>query len=302
MITNEYSKIAKIDGSFSTPTTGIDLGVGWTINGMRNLNDKYLAIAGSSGNFNNNYLFLWDGVSSRYNYSTKMAGKYIDMKVVEGVLYVAIWVIGSGNGSPGKTVIYYLKGTQLVPVITPQISRMTQQGDKGGFVNIGNRIGLNLDSKDLLLYGKSEVGTEEFVLSNGIQFFKFSETYNGYALGGVGTSLYWYDYTSTTFNQILYKTQWIPIQNLSRIDVFYDTPPQLGTDAINLTIYGKGENIASGNSTTTLQSITPTNYLNKTRTSLDVLGFTGDKIMITLATTNSGTWRPIIRQLDLITQ
>ncbi len=309
MMSDSYSKVKKIDASFSI-LTGIDLGVGWNVRGMKNLNDKYFVIAGANGNFTNNYLFLWNGRDDRYNYAVKMPGKYIDMKVIDGVLYVAIWANGTGSGTnTGKTALYQLSGTRLVPVMIPQISSIiTSNGQKGAIFNFMNKVGLNLSSAELMIYAKTIVGTEEFVLSRDIIFNKFTETYDGYLIGtsnvvGAATgTCYWYNSQSTTYNTIAYKSQWIPLPtNAAGIDIVYDTPPQSGNDSIDVTIYGRGENIISGNSTTILNSITPTTYLNTTRTRLDLQGFTGDKIMIQLTTMNTA-WRPIIREINIITE
>jgi hypothetical protein len=318
MISNSYSKITPIDSSFTLLTaSGIDLGSGWVIKGMRNYNDKYLAIAGAQGVFDNNYLFLWDGRSSRYNYSVKMSGKFIDMKVIDGTLYVAIQELGTGSATSSKTTIYYLKGYQLVPLFTPQISPIiiqtpnnaAQSSFKMSLFNLNNRLGVMLNSTDLLLYGNSPVGKEEFVISTGFNFYKFVETSNGMLIAiapdappnAIVQIGYFYNYSSTTFNNISYKSHWIPVKNLSGIDVYYDTPPQSGTDAINVTLYGHGEDIVTGNSTQVLQSITPITILNTSRTRLDVAGFTGDLAKIELSTVNS-TWRPNIRKIELITE
>lgn len=309
MVSDSYSKVKKIDASFSI-LTGIDLGTGWTIKGMKNLNDKYLAVVGANGNFTNNFLFLWNGRDDRYNYSVKIPGKYIDMKVIDGVLYVAIWANGTGNGTnTGKTALYSLNGTRLTQIMIPQVSAITTStGQKGAIFNFMNKVGLRLDSTELMVYAKTIAGIEEFVLSRDINFNKFIETYDGYLLGtapvtGQATgTCYWYNAQSTSYHNISYKSQWIPLPtNATGLDIVYDTPPQSGSDAINVTVYGKGENIISGNSTTVLNSITASSVLNTTRTRLDLQGFTGDKIMVQLTTVNT-TWRPIIREINIITE
>lgn len=308
MITDNKRQVKKIDTSFNV-TSGIDLGIGWTINGMRNYNDKYLAIAGSTGSFNNNFLFLWNGRSDTYNYSIKMAGRFLDMKVVDGTLYVAIWVSGTGNQSgTGKTVLYCLSGTSLKEVTLPFISTI-KYGFKQGIFSMNNNVGINLNnSNSLMIYGKTPTGTAKFVQNDNLSFTKISDTYSGSIVGIVVTGGNYFLYYLPTvninsrYNTITYKSQWIPVKNLSGIDIEYDTPPQSGTDAINVTIYGRGEDIISGNSTTVLDSITPTNYLNTTRTRLDTKNFAGDKVKILLTTVNSGAWRPIIRKITLITE
>ena len=311
MITDESSKIKKIDSTWNI-TSGIDLGAGWIVNGIKNFNDKYLAIAGSNGNFVNNYLFLWNGRSSSYNYSMKIPGRFMGMKVVDSILYVAVWANGSGDSiSNGKTSIYYMSGTTLKQLFTPQISAIQSlSGNKFPLFNFNNKLGINLSSKDLIINGSSDAGKETFSFCNGINatgygFDQFTETYDGYLITytsspSAGDRKYFLDFTSSTYNSILYKSHWIPVKNLKAIDIVYDIRPQSGTDAINVTIYGDGEDIIAGTSTTVLDSITPTNYLNEKRTRLDVKGFAGDKVKIQLSTVNTGTWRPIIREINLI--
>lgn len=306
--------VRKIDVSAFTISTGIDLGTGWGVMQMRNLNNKYLAIAGgktsvggSSSGFSQNYIFLWDGISTRYNYSVKIPGQFIDMRVVDSVLYVAV------QASSGKSSVYYLAGTRLRKVFTTQLGKIagSMRPDIAcSLFDFRNFLGVKLNSAtsptySLVIYGKDDAGNVEFVHSSGRAFDQFAVGYDGdlmanlYVSGDVSV-LYWLP-PSGTYQQILYTSQWIPVKNLRAIDVYYDTPPQTGTDAINVTIYGRGENIISGSSTTVLTSITPATYLNNERTRLDVQGFAGDKLKIQLTTVNTGSWRPIIRAIVPIT-
>lgn len=293
----------------------IDLGTGWAIMSMRNYNNKYLAIAGgkatSGGSVNgytSNYLFLWDGISSRYNYSIKIPGQFIDMKVIDSVLYVAVKV------ASGKTCLYFLYNTTLRKVTTPQISTIFAGAGLGESIisplfDFKNYVGIHLDSNSdlthpLMVYGKDEMGEIEFVHSSGRFFNQICVGYDGNLFGGEyvdssTTKMYYLPTalpTNGIYQQLLYKSQWIPIKNLQAIDIYYETPPSAGTDAINITIYGQGEDILNGNSTTVLTAITPTNYLTKKRHRLDLQGFTGSQVMIKLSTINS-TWRPIIRAI-----
>ena len=303
------SKVKKLDSSFNY-TTGIDLGNGWTVNGMRNFNDKYIAIAGSLS-YSSNYLFLWDGSQDEPNYSMKMDGNYLDMIVIDGVLYVAVALNGTN-----ETAIFYLKGTQLVKLMTPQISKMGA-GDKAILFNFGSKLGINLSSTDLMVYGDSAVGKEEFVLTTGTNYTHFCITLEGYLLTiGYSDYLpYYYNITSTNYNPIKYVSQWIPVHNLSGIDVWYDTPPQTANDFIDITLDGQGEDIITGASSVHLippvagetHTLSMNTTLTNWRTRVDVQGFAGDLARITLTTTVGQTgggaddWRPIIRGLDLIT-
>lgn len=359
---SDGSKVGKMDSTVTLAgfTTGIDLGINWTVIGLKNYNDKYLAVAGvmgvptggNAGNFMRNYLFLWNGISSRYNYSVKIPGKFLDMKVIDGTLYVAVWV--NGLSSP-KTVLYYLKGTQLVPVLNPQYSPIylpQSGGSKRIIFNFLNKVGLNMNDNSLLIYNKGYAGTETFVIKGAtLQLERFSGSFNGFILATSGNSIYYYNQISTTYNSISYTSHWIPAKGLQGIDIWYDTPPQSTTDSINVILYGDGENIINGTSPTTksggnfvigntyqivsvgttdftligatantiglffkatgvgsgtgtaittLASITPTHFLNQKRTRLDLVGFVGDKCKIVLTTINSGSWRPIIREISLI--
>ena len=309
-----------IDPTTGTPTILttplLNVGLGFGILQMRNFNDKYLAVAvgkvGSGGGevgYPQNYIYLWDGALDTFNYSVKVPGKFIDMKVVNSTLYVAVQV------SNGKTCIYYLSGTQLKKVFTTQISTInTSPGQHRPatfcvLFDFKNYLGVKLSNTPdltvpILVYGKDEVGGLEFIYSSGRIFDQFVVDYNGvlfaneYVSGG-NSNLYYLP-TTGTYQTILYRSQWIPVNNLQSLDIFYNSLPVSGTDAINVTIYGRGEDIITGTSTTVLDSITPTNYLNAERTRLDCKGFTGDKVKIELSTVNS-TWKPNIRKIKLIT-
>ena len=312
--------VRKIDVTAFTTTSdalSLDLGKGYGVLQMKNLNNKYLAIAATqippSGlttiGYPQNYIFLWDGIQDRYNYAVKVPGFFLDMKVVDGILYVAVAV------ARYKTCIYYLSGTSLKKVITPQISQVVSPFSfrtAQSLFDYKNYLGIILNTTNditnpVMVYGKDEVGELEYIFSYGKFLLNFTVGHNGnlftneYIASSNSKIYYLYEVTKT-YQPIFYKSQWIPIKNLSGIDIVYDSPPAVGTDAINVTIYGRGEDIISGSSTTVLDPITPTNYLNTSRTRLDVKGFTGDRVLIQLSTINTGTWRPIIRSVDLITQ
>ena len=293
------------------------MGAGWGILGLTNYNNKYLAIAvaqnlststGTSG-YAQNYLRLWDGTSTEPNYSIKISGQFLGMKVIECVLYVAVQV------STTKTKLYYLDNTTLKVVSEQQysmISTLTYSPVDHCIFSYLNNIGLRLNGSSDFNYPLmilDEQRKSSFIISSGLTFDQFCVGFDGVLYGSVynGNTIgdvYCYLQTPSVppYNNILYRSQWIPVQNLQAIDIYYDTPPQSGTDAINITIYGRGEDILAGSSTTTLQSITPTVFLNQKRTRLDVKGFTGDEVMVQLSTVNTGNWRAIIRKIILITK
>ena len=168
-------------------------------------------------------------------------------------------------------------------------------------------IGLKLDTNSDVNYPieifNKQLDTN-FIHTRDYNFDQFATGFNGeifantYVLGGA-SKIYFYNDSAPEYQTITYKSHWVPVKNLSRIDIEYDTPPQSGTDAIHVTLDGRGEDIISGNSTTPLADITPSTILNTTRTPLQISGFTGDRARITLTTTNS-TWRPIIRKIGFI--
>jgi hypothetical protein len=308
------SLIKKLNVTSYAISTGIDLGAGFGLLRMRNLNNKYLAIAAgkSSGatitiGYPQNYIFLWDGISSRYNYAIKVPGQFIDMKVIDSVLKVAVKV------SNNKTCVYSLSGTRLVKDLTTQISAILSSPVYSAFqcsvFDFRNYTGLHLNdfstlTDPILVYGKDESGDIEFIHSSGRDFDQIITGYDGnlyanqYNLNS-SSVLFYLPTTGTTYQNILYLSQWIPVKNLSAIDIYYENPPQSGTDQINVVIYGQGEDIITGSSTTTTANINPSNYLTAKRSRLDLEGFVGDMIKVQLSTTNS-TWKPIIRAISLI--
>lgn len=316
------SLINKLNMSdMSSINAGINVGVGYSIFQMRNYNNKYLAIAAgkavapSASGYPQNYIFLWDGISPRYNYSIKVQGQFIDMKVIDSVLYVAIKV------SAFKTCLYQLVNTSLRKVFTSQISNIRNQQSSSKYAPIlcslfdfKSYVGINLDpavsatlTNPILIHGSDEMGELEFIYSSGHDFDQINVGYDGnlyaaeYIAANSNSNVYTIPATGS-YQPIFYQSQWIPVDNLESIYIDYDMPPKSGTDAINVTIFGRGEDILTGFSTTILDSIIPTNTFSNRKAKLDVKGFTGSQIMVQLSTVNNSTWRPIIRSIDLITK
>lgn len=302
----------------STPT--VVLGKGWGIMGMRNYNNKYLAVAGglsagtgSANGYAQNYVFLWDGIANSYNQSVKIPGQYLDMKVIDSVLYVAVRV------NSGKTRLYYLDNITLKEVLTTQYSTISS----GVYAPVGcsifsfkNFIGMHLDTTidmadPILVYGSDEAGQFEFVYSYGIEFDQIVTGYDGNIYGtkynvSAFSQLFYLPLSpiGAIYQNILYRSQWIPVESLSSVDIFYDSPPQQLLDTISVTLYGRGEDIIAGSGAYALATIGYQNFLNQKRTNLDASGFAGSEVMVQLST-NSGsgtTWVPIIRRISLIMQ
>jgi hypothetical protein len=313
MITDTSGDVLKIDPSYNQ-TAGISLGAGWLILGVENLNDKYMVIAAArtdSYDYTENYLFLWDGISGTYNQAMRIPGSYIDMKVIDSILNVAVSI------SATKTAMYTLSNTSLKFNFSPQYGLISNAilgfvpEDSHSIFNYNNLIGLRLNSTadliyPLMIYGDTPVGLEEFILTSGNQFNIFSVGTDGllYAVevgtGGLANIWYYPQATGTSYQNILYRSQSVPVHNLAGIDIWYETPPSSVTDQIIVTLIGVGEDIITGSTTIVLPAITNTNILNKRRTRIDVQDFAGDKVIVQVTTVNNGTWRPKIDHVDLI--
>jgi hypothetical protein len=313
-VTDGLGNVVKFDTSF-TQSAGISLGTGWIITGTINYNDKYMAIAAvrtNSYDYTENYIFLWDGVSATYNYAMRIPGGYIDMEIIDSILWVAV------SESSTKTSMYKMKNNFLVKEFTMPYSLISQAGfsfvpeDNHTLFNYMGKLGIRLTTNTdltcpLLVYGDTPVGKESFIITSGNQFSNFCTGTDGllyaaeYIPGGNG-NLWYYPTTSTSYQPILYRSHWVRVHNPSGIDIRYALPPASATDQIQVTIYGRGEDIIAGSGivTTALVTITNTNFLDFKRTRLDLLGFEGDFMKIELRTVNTETWRPVIRGIDII--
>jgi len=308
------SLVKKLNVTSYAISAGIDLGAGFGLLRMRNLNNKYLAIAvgKSSGTtitigYPQNYIFLWNGIGTTYQYAVKVPGQFIDMRVIDSVLKVAVKVAN------GKTCVYSLSGTRLVKDFTTQISTILNSQVYSAYTcsvfDFKNYTGLHLAdfstlTDPIMVYGKDESGELEFIHSSGRDFDQFIVGYDGnlytnqYNISS-SSVLFYLPTTGTTYQNILYRSQWVPVKNAYALDIYYEAPPTSGTDQIDVIVYGQGEDITSGSSSTTTANIGPGNYLTAKRTRLDLDGFAGDMMKIQLSTTNS-TWRPNIRAICII--
>lgn len=290
--------IKKITSSF-TITDGIDLGVNWACLGMKNFNNKYLAIAaGWKGGYtyNSNYVFLWDGISSRYNNAYKLPGRYQDMKEIGGTLYVM--VLEANN----QSALYYFTGS----ITTGGFKRVFKVGyftvNSGIFgnhsiCNFKNYIAIN-NYPGLTLSGDTGFGQAKFQLTKDLIETFCMGSANTVLYGGINDQMYYYNVGGTTYNQLDYTTQWFDIEgSLNNVKIFYETPPVAGTDAIHTSIYYETDE--NGTSPQALADITPTTYQNGKYTLLDGKGIKFTMLKLKLTTTNISTWRPIIRSIEI---
>ena len=324
LMVSDGSNVMKIDSTW-VMTNGLSLGSQWDIMKLTNFNDKYLAIAATTnqGTSNNNYLYLWDGSSVVSNYSMKIPGMFQDMYVSKGVLYVLV------QERYGQSALYYLSGTILRRVQSIQIDYISLATYSNGIVygtvlsEYSGMLCIRLGSKGIMLTGQLDAGQVEYLI------YDYSSSI--YGVSGVATKVinaglgllymsvgknigYYIPYsgsgnTSTCIKNINYQSQWIPVRNLSGIDIWYETPPKVSGDAITLTVYGKGENlITNGSQTINCPPIVYNAIDSQQRTRVDLRDistgeqFAGDQVMVKLTTTlgTNSTWYPIIRSINLI--
>lgn len=278
----------------------LDLGQGWTILARPEQYDKYISIpaARALGDYKNNYIFLWDGYSARYTYNIQLPGNFIGQTNIFGSLYVLV------EEKVGTQGLYLVSGTRLVKQRNMHGLYTTRQG-RGLKVhplfNAKGYLAILTDS-GIFLWRKDETIGEVGYLYN-------TTNYNCATTSGTSNNIYactagttYFDSIANNKNNMSYLSQYMYVDTPSKIDVWYNTPPQSGTDAINITLYGIDEYDSQGslfNETIVLNPITPTSNDGSKRTTLDCGGFTGKKMRIGLTTVNTGSWIPIIRKIHI---
>ena len=278
-------------------TPAIDIGTNFAIIAKPVIYNNYASIpARYGGDYNGNYLFLWNGTGISWQYKVPLPGKFIGQSVIKGTLYVVV------ENKSGVQNLYYLVNYQLRKVKGLHGLYTTITNKPHPVLNIGDFVGILTDN-GVFKWTKDEIlGEVSYLYNTGNYNCGCTGGANNYLYTTTGLQIFNDTIIANTFNNISYISEWIPVKNVSGIDIIYDIPPQISGDAINVTLYGKGEDIITGNSTQVLNSITPSTILNTTRTRVDVQGFTGDKAKLLITTTASAvtTWQPIIRQIDVI--
>lgn len=288
-----YLRIIDASLTATSDANSLDLGENTACRGLKNFNDKYLAIAvngvNNSQSYIGNYIYLWDGNQvTGFQYSVKIPGLYQGMEVIKGILYVLV-----GEKS-GVSSLYYLSGIILKKLWEINYGVPSVNADYNLFNYFGS-LGINLDT-GLLVWDRED----------GLKFFLNKDAVTMYVTGqsgeelysGVGTTLY--KETGTTFNNLDYKSQYFEASGvLNNVEIFYDQPPT-GANKISVYIDAVDENSTSGsigNLTTQLIDIDSTTALNSKRTLLDGKGIPFSKIRVRLTTT--GNWGCIIRKIKL---
>lgn len=300
-----HSVVRKIDSS-RVVSQALNLGLGWNIVGMLNYNNRYLAIVATynGGNTTNNnnvtdvsYLFLWDGKSNTYNNAIKIPGLYLHMKLVNTTLFFAV------QDRTGQHTLYQLGSNNITPVFNIGIDTFkTIAANTAGTNNIifeyGNSVGMNLSTKGQLIYDPGTKAKYILTPTDNLLYQRASGVL--YAALPNGSAITQFAPT-TSYSPIKYQSQWIPFKDLSNIVVRYATPPSVNGDAIQVTLDGFDED-GTASTALPLTVISNTNFYNSYKTPLDTQGFQGDLVRITLTTTSAGTWRPIIREIELASQ
>ena len=288
-----FLRIMDASLTLTSDANSLDLGAGVACRGLKNYNDKYLAIAVGNANnplnYDNNFLYLWDANQVLgFNYSVKIPGLFQGMEVIKGILYVLV-----GEKS-GQSALYYLAGTILKKVYDINYGYPSTTPEYNLFSYYG-MLGINLDT-GLLVWDRED----------GVKFFLNQDAVTMYVQGQSGLDIYsgldttLYKETGTTFNNLKYQSQYFEVSgNLDNVEIFYDQPP---TASNKISVYADtiDENQPVGsiaNSTTQLVDIDSITALNSKRTVLDGKGVLFSKIRIRI--TSTGNWNCIIRKIKI---
>jgi hypothetical protein len=296
------SQIQQINSSWSV-LPGIDLGSGWGIPKAVNWNNKYLAFIGQQNQNNSdktNYLFLWDGISPKYNYAITVPGVFKAIHAhSDGNLYVAVV-----NG--GIPQLYVLSGIHLKLILefpfayqiwgSWGLSKMISYGKYIAFLAQGS----GSNSNSFIMLYDPERKNKYILLSPSYGFATYQIT-NAISIGDsiyislANTNLYQYNPTSSSSRQPLsYQSQNIPINGtIDTVEIYYDSPPT-GTDYINVFVTSYDED--TWNVGTNLTQINSTSYLNTKKTILNA-GIKCDSFNLQLTEQINDNWNGIIRKI-----
>ena len=304
---NKVMRVLYKTDTSNTVSLCFDLGNGFNITHLENYNNRYLAIGAVrlsdttltdsftyALNSKDYFVFLWDGIAARYSVSIKVPGAIVDMKSIGDQCYLVV------RERTNQFALYKILGSGLKRLISIAVDSV-----KVGTGGISNRqgatlfehngmVGINLLTKGQYIYSETN---GKYILSstnNDIITSVGSSTLL-YATAGA----FVYAYGTTIPTPITYKSQWIPVKNLSSIKVAYATPPTIAGENISVFLDGFDED---GNNTSqiSLNPITSTAYDTSHKTVLDCKGFTGERCRLTLTTNSLSTWQPIIRWIELI--
>lgn len=293
----------------------ITLGEGWQIMRAVNYKNKYIAMgayyssnqfpAGGNGTLassNFSYIFFWNGSltnTTRYQFSVPVNGTLVDMCMSNNTLYV-ISMDRQGN----YALYHYSGGEELKKDFNIMFSPSLVAG--GCLFPYPGGVGINLLNKGAYIYTSNNGKPYKYIITNyrttSTYLFCIATSGTFYIIDsdGVTTSVSYLNASTTSYQPIDATTQWIPVNTkLSSVNVFYDTKPTNVGDYIRVTATAWSEDQQDGVYTQQLSDITSTNNDTGIKTTLDLKGLTGTKLLLRIQTNSTGTWRPSIRGVEL---
>ncbi len=287
---------------------------------MENYNNKYIAIAAapqiSSGSSPlENYLFLWDGASTSYNYAIKAPGQIVGMKDIGGYLWVAIsFSTPSSGGENTSSALYVLSGITLkkvfqIPAIT--MKRFDSNGNslnKNCLFDIMGNVGL-ITMRGKFVYDFNQKMLYDFyddwnggpmitafgVNNSAVKFFHGISSIVNQLYSGIVSNAYTAQYSSSYAG-----TNWIDaIGQLSSIEIYYDSPPPSTNSYFYIDVYYEDENYGGTKSKVHLAQIDSSNYQNSKYTIIDGAGINFKRLQVVVgsSTVVADNWVPTIRRV-----
>lgn len=312
-------RVFQLSSSLVLNTTPVlDFGIGWNIICEPEVYNNYLAIpmykastAAPDYNqrFSDNLIYLWNGSSSAPQYNIPAPGRICGIKNISNTLFCVI------QEHTGEYALYKVSQYSMKKVRSLHGFNATQSATN--FVN-GNY--------NCLFARGSTLGILCSNVPAGLLFYRedadLGEIFYGYdgngyqmaCVAGSAGNLYVSNTTAilydnqdgaggaNTYNNIAYLSNFMEVDQVSRITIYYDKPPVQAGDKISITLYGIDEYANGGslsNETVVLDDITSTAFDTSKRTFRDVKGFNGNKLRIGITTTvsNGTTWFPCIRKV-----
>ena len=297
------SAITQINSSWVSSVV-LDLGTNWGIPKAVNWNSKYLAFVGQQNQNNSdktNYLFLWDGISQKYNYAITIPGVYKGIHAhSDGNLYLTVL-----NGNIQQLLV--LSGLKLKTVLEFPLYEIVNNYYWTGYISkmfsFGKYIGINFTSAGagsysyILLYDPAK--KSKYIIYSHLFSILADQLTNAIGIGNgiyltlADGNIYNYNYSTVNSNlaPINYVSQNIPLNGtIDSVEVYYDSPPS-GSATINVSIVSSDEDM--GSTTTNLTQITSSNYLNNQKTILNA-GVKCNWFKLILTTSNFAGIRKIV--------
>lgn len=312
-LTTSRVNLYPYNNNYATTASGyLDLGDGWNIMRLVNYKNKYLAIgatyasnqipyggAGTLSDSSISYIFFWNGSltsTTRYQFAVQVPGTLVDMCMSDNMLYVI--VVDRNNN---YALYQYSGGETLRKVFNIQTDTPSLYVGCALFA-YPSGVGINLQNKGAYVYTENNNKKYRYILTTSGNTSAFCISSAGILYGGKNDGSWFYYPTNggAGFNDIDATTQWIPVATkLSSVNIWYDTPPSVPNEYIRVTATAWGEDQNDGVTSQILSDITSTQRDTMAKTTLDLKGLTPTKLKLRVQTHSLGTWRPIIRGIEL---